>query len=86
MENSVQSWQRSLVFCRHLITFSARMIATGGMVRPSALAVFRLINVISIESARSASSGAASKLVLINPYRRRLPHEAGRATVLGTNF
>jgi hypothetical protein len=68
-----------------LITFSARMINTGEMVRPSALAVFRLI-VISMESARSASSGAASKLVLINPYRRRLPHEAGRATVLGTNF
>jgi hypothetical protein len=25
-------------------------------------------------------------LVLINPYRCRLPHEAGRAAVLGTNF
>src|SRR5262245_47274341 len=25
-------------------------------------------------------------LVLIDPYRRRLPHEAGRAAVLGTNF
>jgi hypothetical protein len=24
--------------------------------------------------------------VLIDPYRRRLPHEAGRAAVLGANF
>jgi hypothetical protein len=37
-----------------------------------------------ISSDRMVKRG--SNLVLINPYRLRLPHEAGRATVLGTNF
>ena len=34
----------------------------------------------------SMELSAAPILVLINPYRRRLPHEAGRTAVLGTNF
>ena len=39
MENSVQSWQRSLVFFHHLITLSARASTFGGIVRPICLAL-----------------------------------------------
>src|SRR5262245_22817439 len=41
----------------HLITFSARIITTGGIVSPSALAVFRLIsssNLVGCSTGRSA--------------------------------
>src|SRR5262245_23821139 len=47
----------SAVVLPHLITFSARIIITGGIVRPSALAVLRLItssNLVGCSTGRSA--------------------------------
>ena len=53
----------------HLITFSARIITTGGIVRPSALAVFRLItssNLVGCSTGRSAGLAPFRILSTIN--------------------
>ena len=43
LENSVQSWHRSLVFCHHLITLFARERNSGESVSPICFAAFKLI-------------------------------------------
>jgi hypothetical protein len=56
-ENSIQSWQRRLVFFHHLITLSARASTFGGIVRPICLAVLRLItnsNFVGCSTGKSA--------------------------------
>ena len=57
MENSVQSWQRSLVFFHHLITLFARERNSGESVRPICFAAFKLItnsNFVGCCTGRSA--------------------------------
>src|SRR5262249_11898365 len=58
-----------------LITFSARIITTGGIVRPRALAVFRLItnsNLVGCSTGRSAGLVPLRILSIINAIRRRV--------------
>jgi hypothetical protein len=67
-----QSWQRSLVFCHHLISLFARASTSGGIVRPICLAVFRLItssNFVGCSTGRSA--GLAPFKILSTKYATR---------------
>src|SRR5262249_20379173 len=57
----------------HLITFSARIITTGGIVRPSTFAVLRLIissNFVGCSTGRSAGFAPFRILSTINAARR----------------
>ena len=69
MENSVQSWHRSLVFCHHLITLSARYSMDCGIVTVICFAALRLITSSNFVGCSTGRSASLAPLKILSTYR-----------------
>ena len=74
-ENSVQSWQPSLVFFHHLITLFARERNSGESVSPICFAAFKLITNSNLVACCIGKSAGLAPFKILSHVNSRAPKQ-----------